>query len=572
MKQFLSLYLLLTALLSANTNDFSIIIKQPFDAALFDITENYDRTITAVGFSKEFKQNNSSKQTFTDAFEYLESLSSDYGPQMHLIKVSNSADIMLSKAAKLSRFNEALSVVKTPQNGYIIGGHTKDGELLVAKLNADAQFIYTKTFGTSQYEKLKEMILLSDGGVLLIGSSATSRSSSDDIFQSGLGKNDIYLTRLSSSGEKLWSQKYGTPHDDEGISATEASDGSIIVAARTSESQKEYITLLRTDENGAKLWLKNIQSKTLSIPTKIIKLKNGTFLLSIIEHNTAHKEHIRLMKIDLAGNILANKDIFTNYPSGLYDIKEFTNGTLIGVGYVRDNQNQDALAMQFAANLTLLNQEHYGDANYDTFYAAHILHNSQVAVAGLHTDPRSQESNMWIAKLNQNATMAKRSSLALGGDFYQKLRTLFKEEIAAKKLIVREDLSLEFLDPSLYFAQGSYKLTPPQKLFLQKFSRKLLPFLLREQKVIQRLEVNGHTSSEWKNTDFTQNYLNNAELSIERSFATMSYIFTQQNHETKKWLSMVLKQGGLSYSEKVMTSGIEEREKSRRVNFKIILK
>ena len=123
-----------------------------------------------------------------------------------------------------------------------------------------------------------------------------------------------------------------------------------------------------------------------------------------------HKEHIRLIKLDLYQNILIDKEIFTTYPSEINDIKEFSNGTFIAVGYVKDVSNTDGLAMILDSSLFLLNKEHYGAENYDVFNAAKILNNSQVAVAGVLTSSASQETNMWIVKLNRDASMAQVSS------------------------------------------------------------------------------------------------------------------------------------------------------------------
>jgi len=557
-------------MLGAQSSDFSIIVKKPFDASLFDITEDYDRTISAVGFSKEFKQNSQESQTYTNAFDYLASVSQKHGSQMHIIKVNNSANIIFSKQAKISRFNEAVAVVKTPENGYFIGGHTMDGELLIVKLDSNANIIYTKMFGTKNYDRMHDLILMSDGGILAIGSSITSRSHQDNIFETGLGNNDIFITRFSKNGQKLWSKKYGTAYDDEGIDAVEAQDGSIMVVSKTSYDNHRDVTLMRLSENGNRIWLKHYKGDKLTLPTKIIKLRDNNFLVSLVQYNEMHKEHIRLIKFDLYKNVLIDKEIFTTYPSGLNDIKEFSDGSLIGVGYVKDIQNTDGLAMILSSNLQMIVQEHYGKENYDSFYAAEILHNSQVAVAGVHTDNESQESNMWITKLNKDATMAQVSLSS--SSFYKKLTTLFKEEIDNKQLNIREDLTIEFIDKRLYFEVGVYKLSKTQKIFLDKFSQKLLLFLSKNKELISTFEVNGHTSSEWGSTNFTQTYLNNEKLSMERSFSTLSYIFKMQSPKTQKWLTKVLQGSGFSYSKNVMFNEVEDKKKSRRVTFKVILK
>ena len=572
--KFSLLFLLFFTLTLNAKSDYSIIVHKPFDAALFDITEDYDRTITAVGFSKEYKKTSTTAQSYSDPFEYLQSISNMYGSQMHIIKADDSAKIILSKNSKLSAFNKAIAVVKTPSNGYFVGGFTLDGSLLVTKLDANANIIFTKKFGTKNYDRMNNLILLSDGGVLAVGTSTTSRDQHDDMFNTGLGNNDIFLTRFSKDGRIKWSKKYGTMYDDNGIDAVEAKDGSIIVIGETSYKKNRDVSIMRINENGNRIWLKHYQKAgngdNTILPKKIIRLKDNNFVILLTQYNYMQKEHIRIIKFDLYQNILIDKEIFTTYPSGLNDIKEYSNGKLIAVGYVKDAYDTDGLALILDSNLVMLQQEHYGEENYDVFNSVTILHNSQAAVAGIHTDPNSQETNMWITKLNQDATMAQ---VATNIDsFYAKLVALFKEEITRNEIVIKRDLTILLTDKNLYFGVGAYKLTQKQQLFLSKFSKKLMPFLYNYRDIIKNFEVNGHTSSEWGKNNFEKKYLKNEKLSLNRAYEVLAYIFHSQEKSIQHWLSNILRSSGYSFSKKVVYTQFEDKKRSRRVSFKIILK
>ena len=570
MKYIILFLFTLTLSLYAKSSDFSVIIDRPFNDVLLDITEDYDRGISAVGFVREYEQKESSGRTFHNAFDYLSHLSKDHGSQMHLLKISNKAKVILSKSTQLTKFTEAVAVVKTPSNGYFIGGYTLDGSLLILKLNSNGDPIFVKEFGTKNYDRMHNLILLDDGGVLAVGSSVTSRSVNDNMFETGLGLNDIYLTRFSKNGRKLWSKKYGTKYDDSGIDAVEANDGSIIVVSTTSYDKHKDVTFMRITENGNKIWLKHYKNDTLTVTYKLIKLRDGNFLVSISEYNNMRKEQIRLIKFDLYKNVLIDKKVYTTFPSVLNDIKEFSDGTLIGVGYVADTYNTDGLVMIIDSNLALLNQEHYGKENYDVFNAVTILHNSQAAAAGINTNANSQESNMWIAKFNRDGTMAQ-----LHKDtpkLHLLLQELFKEDIANNKLIIKDDLSIELTHESLYFDLGKYELSFKQKRFLKYFGNKLMHFLSVNKEFIKTMEINGHTSSEWGNSNFTDAYLNNQKLSLERSFAVLSYIFKNQKPKDQLLLTTILKGSGYSYRKNKILRNKEDKAMSRRVSFKIILK
>lgn len=569
MKYILTLLLLLN-ISYAKSSDYSLIINKPFNEALFDITQDYDREISAVGFSKSYQTTSKpNKKVYTDAFEYLKSVANTHGSQIHLLKVNHEAEIVLSKSTKLSRFSEAVAVVKTPANGYFVGGYTNDGELIILKLDSNGEVIFTKLFGTKNYDRMNNLILLSDGGVLAIGSSTTTRDQHDPLFETGLGLNDIFLTRFSKDGKKLWSKKFGTKYDDRGIDAVEAFDGSIIVLSSASSHQMKNVTLMRITENGNRIWLKHYNKEDNITAYKIIRLRDNNFLVSISKNDNLKHEQIRLIKFDLQQNIIIDKEVHTAYSSALKDIKEYSNGKIIGVGYVKDTYDTDALVMILDKELNLIYQDHFGEENYDMFNAVTILHNSQAAAAGIHTDSRLQASNMWIVKLNRDGTIAQKSTSQLS--LYEKLLKTFKTEIDANQLSIQEDLSIDFLSEDLYFATGKYILTPAQKEFLLKFSTKLMPLLKSHQDIINTLEINGHTSSEWGGVKFSDRYLKNEKLSMNRSYTTLEFIFKNQNKKTQIWLTEVIKGSGFSYSQKVFTNDYEDRVKSRRVSFKIIL-
>ena len=570
MKLALFLSLLIFTSLNAVATDFSLIIHKPFDSALFDVTEDYDRTISAVGFTKNYKQTKQNHSTYTNAFDYLSSVSNKYGYQMHLMKINEQAKVLLSKNAALREFNTAVAIQKTPTNGYFIGGYTMNGKLLLVKLDTNGNLLYFKKFGTKNFDKMNTLSKLRDGGVLAVGFSVTSRDAQDNMFRTGLGGDDIFITRFTKDGQMLWSKKYGTIHDDRGVSAVEANDGSILVLATTEYDNNRDITLMRLSENGNRIWLKHFNGTKLIQAHKIIKLKDGNFIISLAMYNSFGKAQVRLIKFDLYKNIIHDETIFTRYSSVLNDIAEFSNGKIIGVGYVKDKFNTDGLAMIFDSDLKLLKQEHYGDKNYDTFNALHILHNSQVAAVGVYTDNNSQEENMWIVKLNKDATMAQIS--LSNNSFYKELCSLFKDEIKAKKLSIKEDLTITFTDKNLYFKAGAYKLTQAQKNFLDIFSKKLLPFLKSHQNSVALLEINGHTSSEWQKSNFEQRYINNEDLSLKRAYETLKFIFMQQGAQTQHYLTTILKGSGTSYKDKIMLNAVEDKAKSRRVSFKILLK
>ncbi|MDD5157248.1 hypothetical protein [Sulfurimonas sp.] len=421
--------ILISSFLFAKSSGFPLVIKEPYGNALFDVTQDYDREISAVGFIKHYKKSSSNSQkSYSNAFDYLSSIQPSYGSQMHLIKVDGNANITLRKTVNLNEFNEAVSILKTPTNGYFAGGHSQDGSLLLLKLDSEGNIVFKESFGTSQYDKMSKLVALRDGGVLAVCSSATSKSPNENPFGTGLGSIDIYLVRFSSDGSKVWSNKYGGGYDDIGIDAAETNDGTIVVLSQIKRTGSSSASIMRISQNGDKIWMQSFGGEKMVTPYKILKLRENKFVISLTQKNEINKEQIRLIKFDIEKNIEIDKVIDSVYDSVLMDIKEYSDSNIIGVGYTRDKSDTDALAMAFNRDFRVLHQEHYGNSNYDKFNAVSILHNSQAIAVGVQTDNSSQEGNMWMVKLGKNLKAPQSSALVV------KKRVIVKKATTKRKI------------------------------------------------------------------------------------------------------------------------------------------
>jgi len=407
----LLLFTLLATLLIAKeqkqTN--SLIIHKPFDAALFAITQNYDYSIAAAGFSNNYKVHTQTSKSYSDPFSYLADISNAYGPRMTLVSCTAQMQKIRSKVLTLHEFSKAVALKKTPRNGYFVGGYTTDGKLLVLKLTANGDKLFSKKFGTQNYNKLHQLLLLQDGGVLAIASSFTTRNPKEPIFQTGLGDNDIFLTRLSKNGTILWSKKYGGASDDRGIDAAEADDGTLYLLSTRTDQEKKSIKVMRLSQHGDRLWSFTIPTDAKTYPFikahRIISLRDGSFVILLSQIDTTAKEQIRILKIDAQRHILLDRTIATKESARLVDLKAFRDGRLAAVGFIDSKKkSHDGVVMIFSAALDLLQQHSYGGESYDNFYALTILHNSKIAVVGEYTPADSQEHNMWLLLLRPDGT------------------------------------------------------------------------------------------------------------------------------------------------------------------------
>lgn len=125
------------------------------------------------------------------------------------------------------------------------------------------------------------------------------------------------------------------------------------------------------------------------------------------------------------------------------------------------------------------------------------------------------------------------------------------------------------------FDQGQAVIKPEFKKELDNFLPKYLAAIsMCKPDSIKEIRIEGHTSSEWGNENyFTEDeaYIRNMELSQSRTRAILNYAMTMPELAPYRGLMKEkLTANGLSSSHLVIENGKENKEKSRRIEFKVV--
>lgn len=161
---------------------------------------------------------------------------------------------------------------------------------------------------------------------------------------------------------------------------------------------------------------------------------------------------------------------------------------------------------------------------------------------------------------------------------YTELVNEFEQDLPRWNAIIRrDDLAVRFREPDVLFDVGSAELKPRFRTILRDFFPRYIRILTQEQYVdeIEEVRIEGHTSSEWRaGTDSLEAYINNMELSQDRTRSVLSYVLNMDRAEARyNWLVRRLTANGLSSSNLIYAAGTNEEdpERSRRVEFRIRL-
>lgn len=140
--------------------------------------------------------------------------------------------------------------------------------------------------------------------------------------------------------------------------------------------------------------------------------------------------------------------------------------------------------------------------------------------------------------------------------------------------IDKETLSFQFDSPEVLFNTGKSILKPEFKVILNDFIPRYLAVLDKFKSSIDEVRIEGHTSSEWsRRTSEQQAYFLNMQLSQNRtrSVLTYAYLLSDIDKTQKEWVKSNFAAVGLASSRiKLNKDGSEDKERSRRVSFRVI--
>lgn len=563
---FSSLY---AAISEFKSDDYQIIIGENFDDEAFDIIEDHDYNISLVGYTQDFKTASKTANSYTNAFDYLASTKANKGEQLRLIKLNRNAEIVNDVNFKLSEFNRGTNVIKNIHNGYLLGGYTHNGQMLIASLDDKGDQSYLKQFGTANFDQLHALISLKDGGSVAIGTSQTTRNSHDDLFVQGLGRNDVYLVKFKPDGQVRWAKKYGSTGKDIGVDGVATDDGGFILIAIAQEGAQSTLVVTKINDTGDSSWVQKFPKTGRNRAFKIIQTAPNNYLISASFENKNGQDNIRLIKIDEEGNTLWENNIFSEAEERLNDINVDLKGNIIGVGYARgrDSSDMDALVRYYDNDANMIWERHFGKDRQDAFKSVTLLHDNTFAIAGFSNSFADKGRQIWVLKLNDDGSLVKKSLQESYLTLYQALKSEFNDDNA---IHIYKDLRISH--NGLLFKQGSSTLTSAHKAILDDIMPRIYKVLTPYKQIIKNFQINGYTSTEWNAPD-TQRYLNNARLSNDRALHILDYVYPlNAMHPYQKYASEIFSTDGYSYSRLIYANDKENKTDSRRVEFEIRLK
>lgn len=158
------------------------------------------------------------------------------------------------------------------------------------------------------------------------------------------------------------------------------------------------------------------------------------------------------------------------------------------------------------------------------------------------------------------------------------LHVEFDRDLDKWQAFITDDNIIRFNSP---FKSGSDEIPEPYTKILSDFFPRYIKLLSSKEykQEIAEIRVEGHTSYGWGDLkDEKSIYLHNMDLSQKRASNVLAYCYGLENNfivNNGHWLQKNLRANGMSYSNLIYTdktSTTEDANRSRRVEFKVVIK
>jgi hypothetical protein len=171
-----------------------------------------------------------------------------------LARLSGSGEPRWTRSLDTGAFEAAYDVTERGGDLFVLAdaGDPSNLDLLVVRLDADGNVLWSRTYGGSETEGGRRILAGPGGTFFIVGRTASFEAEGDD----------IWVLAIDGEGAILWQKVIGGSASDWAGSAAVTADGGLVIAGETwsfPESEADVRAfLLRLDGTGGVLWKKGL--------------------------------------------------------------------------------------------------------------------------------------------------------------------------------------------------------------------------------------------------------------------------------------------------------------------------
>ncbi len=359
-----------------------------------------------------------------------------------LLKMDPTGQVLWQKNYGGSANESASRIVPSGDGGYLILGSTYSTDFDVSfnhgksdvwliKIDPDGAILWQKTLGGSEFDDENSISRTNDGNFVI---TAYSKSTDFDVPANNHGGGDLWVIKISTEGDIIWSKLYGGSDGDAGGTILQTNDQGYIISGSTSSSDGDVpsnqggrdIWTLKIDSIGTIQWVSVRGGMDNDYSSGIILTSDGGYLrfsYTASINGTFAPNHggydAWVYKVDAAGEVQWDKFYGGSGWELMNSAFEMADGNYIFMGHAQStdgdlagNTGSNAWFLCIDQNGNILWKKTYGGSQSDTFARVRQISPDKLLVMGTSgsTDGDVQSGNpnnsgdIWILQMSLVAT------------------------------------------------------------------------------------------------------------------------------------------------------------------------
>ena len=307
--------------------------------------------------------------------------------------VSSLAQVTFERTYVGSQWDYGYSVQQTLDGGYVIVGNSSSfggfqHDVYMIKTDSLGDTLWTRTYGGDETDHGNCVLLISDGGYAIIGST-------------GGWSGDVYMIRTDSLGDTLWTRTYGGSDADYAFSGEQTSDGGYIIVGFSVGAGVQRAYLVKTDSLGDTLWTRTYgdsASSLLNDGYSVQQTSDGGYILVGHSNRETFPMGLYLIKTDSLGDTLWTR-VFGGWNDCGFSVLQTPDGgyVIAGLSYIGGPGNGEVWLLKTDSLGDTLWTRKYGGIYADLGYSLRQTRDGGYVITGW-TGSSGARTDVWLLK------------------------------------------------------------------------------------------------------------------------------------------------------------------------------
>jgi hypothetical protein len=297
-------------------------------------------------------------------------------------------------------WDHGTSVRQTQDGGYALTGYTwspglAEYDIYLVKTDTDGNMEWSRTFGGNGCDYGWSVLQASDGGYIIVGSTASL----------GLYADDVYMVRTDPLGNLVWSETYGGTDQDVGRCVKQTDDGGYIIAGRTElfASYPDFY-LIKTDSLGSPMWSSAYGGEFSDEAHSVDVTEDGGYVIAgwTVSSSSWGDADFFVIKTDSLGNTIWTRTRGGQSHECLYSVDATRDGGCVVVGTILFSSTSDNIYLaKMTSSGDIVWESHLGGLESESGYSIGQTTDGGFIISGGTNSFGSGSSDLLLIKTDE---------------------------------------------------------------------------------------------------------------------------------------------------------------------------